>query len=67
MASAWGFGEPGLAENAVQHNELDIVMIGHAHLANPNWTYYAAVKLGLDKPSWVLPTSYAYWLEKYKS
>jgi len=66
VASAWGFGKPDLAENAVQREEVDIVMIGHAHLANPHWTYYAAVTLGLDKPSWVLPTSYAYWLEKYK-
>ncbi|RZJ87219.1 MAG: NADH:flavin oxidoreductase/NADH oxidase [Chryseobacterium sp.] len=67
VASAWGFGKPDLAENAVQNEELDIVMIGHAHLANPHWTYYAAVTLGLDKPSWVMPTSYAFWLEKYKN
>lgn len=67
VASAWGFGKPDLAENAVQQEKLDIVMVGHAHLANPHWTYDAAVELGLDKPSWVMPVSYAYWLEKYKS
>lgn len=65
VASAWGFGEPDLAKNAIQNEELDIVMIGKAHLANPHWTFYAALKLGMDKPSWVLPVSYAYWLEKY--
>ncbi|WP_317131788.1 NADH:flavin oxidoreductase/NADH oxidase [Chryseobacterium sp. SN22] len=67
VASAWGFGKPDLAENAVRNENLDLVMIGHAHLANPHWTYHAAVKLGLPKPSWVMPTSYAYWLERYKS
>lgn len=67
VASAWGFGKPDLAENAVRNENLDLVMIGHAHLANPHWTYYAAVKLGFPKPSWVMPVSYAHWLERYKS
>lgn len=65
VASAWGFGKPQVAEDAVRNELLDLVMVGHAHLANPHWAYHAAIELGVDKSSWVLPTSYAYWLEKY--
>lgn len=65
VSSAWGFGAPRLADNAVRNNQLDIVMIGRAHLENPNWPYYAAMELKKDRPSWVLPAPYAHWLEKY--
>lgn len=66
VSSAWGFGKSDLAESAVQKEQLDIVMIGRAHLANPHWTYQAAVELGHDKAAWVLPAPYAHWLERYR-
>lgn len=66
VASAWGFGDPLIAESVVQNKQLDLVMIGKAHLANPNWTFTAAQKIGIKNPSWVLPASYAHWLERYK-
>jgi len=66
VSSAWGFGQPDLAEQAVQNETLDIVMIGRAHLENPHWTYAAAKALGIEKPAWVLPAPYAHWLERYK-
>jgi len=65
VASAWGFGRPDLAENAVKNNQLDLVMVGRSHLENPHWPYLAAKALGIDKPSWVLPAPYAHWLERY--
>lgn len=65
VASAWGFGRPDIAENAVKKNELDLVMVGRSHLENPHWPYLAAKELGIEKPSWVLPPSYAHWLERY--
>lgn len=66
VASAWGFGKPDLANNAVLNEELDVVMVGRAYLANPQWTYEAAKELKIDKPDWVLPAPYAHWLERYK-
>ena len=66
VSSAWGFGLPELADNAVKDEALDIVMIGRAHLANPHWPYEAAKALGVDKPAWVLPAPYAHWLERYR-
>ncbi len=65
VSSAWGFGKPDLANNAILNEELDIVMIGRAYLANPHWTYVAAKELKIEKPDWVLPAPYAHWLEKY--
>lgn len=65
VSSAWGFGEPHIAEKAVQDSQLDLVMVGKAHLANPHWAYHAARELKVERPSWVMPAPYAHWLERY--
>ena len=66
VASAWGFDGPQLAERAVADGQLDLVMVGRAHLANPHYPLQAAQELGVDKPTWVLPAPYAHWLERYR-
>ncbi|AIN57134.1 NADH:flavin oxidoreductase/NADH oxidase [Pseudomonas soli] len=66
VTSAWGFGTPELAEGALQANQLDLVSVGRAHLADPHWPYAAAEALGVDKASWTLPAPYAHWLERYR-
>ncbi len=67
VSSAWGFGAPKLADQAVRNEQLDLVMIGRAHLENPNWSYQAAKELGVEQPAWVLPPPYAHWLSRYRS
>ena len=66
VASSWGIDNPLDADRVVAEKQMDLVMIGRVHLANPHWPYQAALKLGVDKPSWVLPAPYAHWLERYK-
>ncbi|WP_407316265.1 NADH:flavin oxidoreductase/NADH oxidase [Pseudomonas sp. nanlin1] len=66
VASAWGFGTPTLANDAVEQGQLDLAMIGRAHLADPHWAYAAAKELNVDKASWTLPAQYAHWLERYR-
>jgi len=66
VATAWGVGEPHLADKTVRDEQLDLVMVGRAHLADPHWSYKAALALDIERPSWVLPASYAHWLERYK-
>lgn len=66
VASSWGIDAPAAAEQAVAQGQLDLVMVGRAHLANPHWPYQAALELGEDKPSWVLPAPYAHWLQRYR-
>jgi 2,4-dienoyl-CoA reductase-like NADH-dependent reductase (Old Yellow Enzyme family) len=66
VASAWGIDTPALAERSVASEQLDLVMVGRAHLANPHWPYYAARELGVERAAWTLPPSYAHWLERYK-
>ena len=66
VASAWGFGTPSVAEEAVRSGQLDLAMIGRAHLGNPNWSYSAAQALGVERAAWTLPAPYAHWLERYR-
>ncbi|MCG5262139.1 NADH:flavin oxidoreductase/NADH oxidase [Cupriavidus gilardii] len=66
VASAWGIDTPQLAERVVAQQQLDLVMVGRAHLADPHWPYHAAKVLGVERPSWTLPAPYAHWLERYK-
>lgn len=65
VSSAWGFGEAKIAEHAVASGQLDLVMVGKAHLANPHWSYQVARELQIERPSWTLPAPYAHWLERY--
>ncbi|WP_219136428.1 NADH:flavin oxidoreductase/NADH oxidase [Janthinobacterium sp. UMAB-60] len=65
VSSAWGFGTPAIAERVVKEEQLDVVMVGKAHLANPHWAYFAAKELGVERASWTLPAPYAHWLERY--
>ena len=67
VSSAWGFGAPKLADDAVRNGQLDLALIGRAHLENPHWPFHAAKALGKDKPSWVLPAPYAHWIQRYRS
>lgn len=65
VASAWGFGAPHLADDAVRNEQLDLALIARAQLANPHWPYYAAKVLGKKDAPWVLPAPYAHWLSRY--
>ncbi len=65
VASAWGIDVPEIAQRVIQNGQLDLVMVGRAHLANPHWAYHAARKLGIDHASRILPVAYAHWLERY--
>ena len=62
-----GIDTPQLANRVVAEEQLDLVMVGRAHLADPHWPYYAAKQLGVERPSWTLPAPYAHWLERYRS
>lgn len=67
VASSWGLDAPHLAERLVAQGQIDLVMIGRAHLANPHYPYAAAQALDVERPAWAaLPAAYAHWLEKYR-
>ncbi len=65
VAAAWGIDNPAIADATVREGQLDLVMVGRAHLANPHWPLQAARALGVERPTWVLPAPYAHWLERY--
>lgn len=66
VSAAWGFDHPQDADRVIANEQMDLVMIGKAHLANPHYPYFVAQALNVDRPSWVLPAPYAHWLERYK-
>jgi 2,4-dienoyl-CoA reductase-like NADH-dependent reductase (Old Yellow Enzyme family) len=66
VAAAWGIDVPAIANRTVEQQQLDLVMVGRAHLANPHWSYQAALALKEEKAAWVLPAPYAHWLERYR-
>ena len=65
-ATSWLINDPRQADGLIREGKVDLVMLGRALLANPRWPYEAALALGIDKPSWVLPAPYAHWLERYR-
>jgi 2,4-dienoyl-CoA reductase-like NADH-dependent reductase (Old Yellow Enzyme family) len=65
VATAWGMDDPHVADRAVAQQQVDLVMMGRAHLANPHYPYEVAMALGENRPAWVLPAPYAHWLERY--
>ena len=65
VAAAWGIDKPAIADACVRDGQLDLVMVGRAHLANPHWPMQAARALAVERPTWVLPAPYAHWLERY--
>ncbi|URQ60281.1 NADH:flavin oxidoreductase/NADH oxidase [Pantoea alhagi] len=67
VASAWGIDAPAIANRTVEEQQLDLVMVGRAHLADPHWPYKTALALKQDKAAWVLPAPYAHWLERYRT
>ncbi|WP_268800447.1 NADH:flavin oxidoreductase/NADH oxidase [Pseudomonas huanghezhanensis] len=67
VASSWGIDAPAEAERVIAEGQMDLVMVGRAHLANPHWPMHAAQQLHIDKPTWVLPAPYAHWLERYRT
>lgn len=67
VSSAWGIDTPELAQRVIEDGQLDLVMVGRAHLADPHWPYKAARALGIERASWTLPAPYAHWLERYQA
>ncbi|MDV7708326.1 NADH:flavin oxidoreductase/NADH oxidase [Acinetobacter pittii] len=65
VASSWGMDKPEVANRLVEQQQMDLVMIGRAFLADPHYPLQAAKALQLEKPTWVLPAPYAHWLERY--
>lgn len=67
VASSWCIDGAQDAERAVAEDQMDLVMIGRAHLANPHYPYELAQAQGVERPAWAtLPAPYAHWLSRYR-
>lgn len=52
------------AEAILAEGRADLIAIGRELMADPNWAYHAARKLGVDKAYEVLPPWYSFYLER---
>ncbi|WP_109126013.1 NADH:flavin oxidoreductase/NADH oxidase [Dyella sp. C11] len=66
VASGWCIDGAEVAERVIANNQMDLVMMGRAHLADPHYPYQLAHALQESQPAQVLPTPYAYWLSRYQ-
>jgi 2,4-dienoyl-CoA reductase-like NADH-dependent reductase (Old Yellow Enzyme family) len=57
---------PHTAERLIAEQQLDLVMMARAHLANPHYAYHLAQVLGYADPGSLLPDAYAHWLASYR-
>jgi 2,4-dienoyl-CoA reductase-like NADH-dependent reductase (Old Yellow Enzyme family) len=51
--------DPQQADEAIKDQHTDIVLLAREMLRDPYWPYHAAVKLGVEKSSEILPVQYA--------
>ena len=58
-AVGWMITEPQQAEEAVRGQHTDVVMLARELLRDPYWAYHAAVVLGDEKATEILPVQYA--------
>jgi len=58
-AVGWMITEPQEADEAVQDEHADVVLLGRELLRDPYWPYHAAVKLDSAKADSLLPVQYA--------
>lgn len=58
-AAGWMITEPQQAEEAVRDQNADLVMLARELLRDPYWPYHAALQLGDEKATNMLPVQYA--------
>ena len=58
-AVGWQITDPQQAEEAVRDQHTDLVMLAREMLRDPYWPYHAALKLGDEKATSILPIQYA--------
>ena len=58
-AVGWQITEPQQAEDAIRDQHTDLVMLAREMLRDPYWPYHAALTLGDEKATSILPIQYA--------
>lgn len=56
--------DPEHAENILAEGRADLIALARELLSDPSWPYRAAVKLGLENPTSVLPDKFSFYLER---
>jgi 2,4-dienoyl-CoA reductase-like NADH-dependent reductase (Old Yellow Enzyme family) len=59
VAVGWMITEPKQAEEVLQSQQADVVLLGRELLRDPYWPYRAAQQLQAQQASSILPVQYA--------
>jgi 2,4-dienoyl-CoA reductase-like NADH-dependent reductase (Old Yellow Enzyme family) len=59
--------DPHQANAIIAEGAADLVALGRKLLDDPNFPYHAAQALGYSSPTSVLPESYAFFLQRWKT
>ena len=62
-AAGWMINEPKQADDVIQNEQADLIMLARSMLADPYWPYHAAQALGIDQPHLILPEQYGFALK----
>ncbi|WP_260924822.1 NADH:flavin oxidoreductase/NADH oxidase [Novosphingobium sp. 9] len=65
VGTAWGMDKPEVVTAAIDGEQMDVVFVARAHLADPHYPFRLARNLGVPKSATLLPEPYAYWLSRY--
>ncbi|WP_329742925.1 NADH:flavin oxidoreductase/NADH oxidase [Dyella sp. A6] len=65
VTTSWLITDAKAADNFVREGKADLLLFGRTLLANPHWPRLAAKALDKERPDWVLPASYAHWLQNW--
>lgn len=67
VSAAWCVDTPEAIRDVLARDQMDLVLLGRRHLANPHYPYELALALGEENAAWkALPDSYAHWLARYR-
>jgi len=58
-AAGWMITDPQQADDAIRDQHTDLVVLARELLRDPYWPYHAAVELGVESASELLPIQYA--------
>ncbi|MGI4982971.1 MAG: NADH:flavin oxidoreductase/NADH oxidase [Janthinobacterium lividum] len=64
VAASWNLADPVFADALIREDQVDLVMLGRATIANPHWPLYAALVLGQNAPYDMLPIQYSHALKR---
>lgn len=66
VSTSWLITDAAAADEFIRTDQTDLLLFARTLLANPHWPREAARKIDAGRSDWVLPPSYAHWLQNWQ-